>query len=68
MPETGAPRGELSERLTEGRSERLPLRWAPFAGNEELRLRDSLAGRHGNVWEQDDVVGMLWTEHKPCTV
>lgn len=68
MPETGAPLGEVSECLNEGRSERLPLRWAPFAGNEELRLRDSPAGRHGNVWEEDDVVGMLWMGHKLCTV
>lgn len=47
MPETGAPLGELSECLNEGRSEGQPLRWAPFASNEELRLRDSPAGCHG---------------------
>jgi len=49
MPETGAPWGEVSECLDEGKSERLPLRWAPFAGNEELWLRDSPAGCRGNV-------------------
>lgn len=65
--ERGTPLAEVSERMNEGRSERLPVRWAPFAGNEELWLCDSLAGRHGNVWEQDDV-GMLWTDHKWSTV
>lgn len=49
LPETRAPLGEVSECLKEGRNERLPLRWAPLASNEGLWLRDSPAGRHGNV-------------------
>lgn len=42
------PLGEVSEGMNEGKSKRLPLRWAPF-GDKELWLCDSLAGCRGNV-------------------
>lgn len=66
MLQSGTPVGEVSECLKKGRSERLPLRWAPFAGSEELQLRDSAAGCHGNVRAWGAAVGMLWMDHKLC--
>lgn len=61
MLETGAPLGELSECLNEGRSEGQPLRWAPFAGNEELRLRDSPAGCYGECLRAGGSTCCGWT-------